>query len=188
MAAAGEGPGWATERRAARARRCWREALEIEDFGNARFVRTLFEQAYANMAARVTADDKIDPGELGLMIVADLPGADVPPGGHSRQIGFRPIGQAADADAAAEGGPCVELPRIALRRRRRRSHRVGAAGGRAARRRVPERRDGRLPRDRCLDRRPVRPVPLEHGRRAVGARTRTSTARSPSRSTCSRAR
>ena len=84
--------------------------LEIKDFGNARFVRTLFERAYANMADRVTADDKIDPDELGLMIVADLPGADVPPGGHSRHIGFRPIGEAADADAAGtesatEGGP-----------------------------------------------------------------------------------
>ena len=89
----------------ARVRQVLTRELEIKDFGNARFVRTLFERAYANMADRVTADDKIDPGELGLMIVADLPGADVPPGGHSRQIGFRPIGQAADADAAAEGGP-----------------------------------------------------------------------------------
>jgi hypothetical protein len=76
--------------------------LEIPDFGNARFVRTLFERAYANMADRVTADDKIDPDELGLMIVADLPGADVPPGGHSRHIGFRPLGAAADGAEGAE--------------------------------------------------------------------------------------
>ena len=57
------------------------------------------------MADRVTADDKIDPDELGLMIVADLPGADVPPGGHSRHIGFRPIGARRPTPSRrAEGG------------------------------------------------------------------------------------
>ena len=72
-------------------RRVLDEERAVPDFGNARFVRTLFERAYANMADRVTADDRIDTEELGTMIVADLPGADVPPGGHSRHIGFRPI-------------------------------------------------------------------------------------------------
>ena len=87
----------------ARVRQVLTRELEIKDFGNARFVRTLFERAYANMADRVTADDKIDPGELALMIVADLPGADVPPGGHSRQIGFRPIGQAGTRSTGQAG-------------------------------------------------------------------------------------
>ena len=86
----------------ARVRQVLTKEREIPDFGNARFVRTLFERAYANMADRVLADDKIDPDELALMIVADLPGADVPPGGHSRHIGFRPLGGAGDeADDAA---------------------------------------------------------------------------------------
>ena len=57
------------------------------------------------MADRVTADDRIDTEELGMMIVADLPGADVPPGGHSRHIGFRPIDAGAtERGDDAEGG------------------------------------------------------------------------------------
>ena len=89
----------------ARVRQVLDEEREVPDFGNARFVRTLFERAYANMADRVTADDRIDAEELGTMIVADLPGADVPPGGHSRHIGFRPIGAGApERGDDAEGG------------------------------------------------------------------------------------
>ena len=89
----------------ARVRQVLDEEREVPDFGNARFVRTLFERAYANMADRVTADDRIDTDELGTMIVADLPGADAPPGGHSRHIGFRPIGAGApDRDDDASGG------------------------------------------------------------------------------------
>ncbi len=63
-------------------------ASKIEDFGNARFVRTLFEQAYANMAARALEDGRIDPAEVELMTAADIPGADTPAGGHSHHIGF----------------------------------------------------------------------------------------------------
>ena len=66
------------------------EARSVEDFGNARFVRSLFERAYANMAARAIADDRIDPEELELLTVADLPDIETPGGGHSRRIGFRP--------------------------------------------------------------------------------------------------
>ncbi len=40
------------------------EAAEQEDFGNARFARSLFEQAYAKMAARAVADGKMDVAEL----------------------------------------------------------------------------------------------------------------------------
>jgi len=64
------------------------QAGTIEDFGNARYVRTLFEQAYANMAARALADDRIEASELDLMTVADIPDAQTPSGGHSRHIGF----------------------------------------------------------------------------------------------------
>jgi stage V sporulation protein K len=65
----------------------------IEDFGNARYVRTLFEQAYANMAARAVADDRIDPVELELMIPADIPDAETPSGGRSHRIGFGAHGE-----------------------------------------------------------------------------------------------
>jgi SpoVK/Ycf46/Vps4 family AAA+-type ATPase len=65
----------------------------IEDFGNARYVRTLFEQAYANMAARAVVDDRIDPGELDLMLPSDIPDAQTPSGGRSHRIGFGARGQ-----------------------------------------------------------------------------------------------
>jgi AAA+ superfamily predicted ATPase len=65
-----------------------RVAAGIEDFGNARYVRTLFEQAYANMADRAVADDRIDAGEIDLMVPADIPDAETPTGGHSHRIGF----------------------------------------------------------------------------------------------------
>ncbi|MEI7743689.1 MAG: AAA family ATPase [Chloroflexota bacterium] len=66
------------------------QAGRIEDFGNARYVRTLFEQAYANMAARVLADGSIDATELDLLTEADIPDAQTPSGGHSHHIGFEP--------------------------------------------------------------------------------------------------
>ena len=63
--------------------------LDQPDFGNARFVRTLFEQAYANMAGRAMSDGTIDVTELRDMTVSDLvdPG-DGPYAAH-RPIGFR---------------------------------------------------------------------------------------------------
>jgi hypothetical protein len=56
-------------------------------------VRTLFEQAYANMAARAVVDDRIDQGELDLMLPADIPDAETPSGGRSHRIGFGVRGQ-----------------------------------------------------------------------------------------------
>jgi AAA+ superfamily predicted ATPase len=64
-------------------------AGEVEDFGNARFVRTLFEQAYANMAARAVADDRIDPDELDLMTLPDIPDGEAAGTGRVRRIGFQ---------------------------------------------------------------------------------------------------
>jgi stage V sporulation protein K len=73
-----------------RARGPFMHGSKSESFGNARFARTLFEEAFANMAARAFQDDRIDEGELELMIVADLPA----PGTHRtiemRRVGFRP--------------------------------------------------------------------------------------------------
>lgn len=65
-------------------------AIHVEDFGNARYVRTLFEQAYANMAARALADGIIDAVELETMLPADLPGHDPSAGGRIHRIGFKP--------------------------------------------------------------------------------------------------
>jgi len=66
------------------------EASGVEDFGNARYVRSLFEQAYANMAARVFADSTIDAAELETMTEADIPVTDPSAGGQPHRIGFRP--------------------------------------------------------------------------------------------------
>ena len=65
------------------------EASRVEDFGNARYVRSLFEQAYANMAARVFADNTIDAAELDTMTEADIPITDPSAGGEPHRIGFR---------------------------------------------------------------------------------------------------
>ncbi len=64
-------------------------AISVEDFGNARYVRSLFEQAYANMAARVLADDTIDAAELDTMMADDIPTSDPAAGDARRRIGFR---------------------------------------------------------------------------------------------------
>ena len=76
-----------------RARGLFVHGSRSEGFGNARFARTLFEEAFANMAARAFEDDRIDEGELELMIVDDLPD----PGAHRtvelRRVGFRPTAQ-----------------------------------------------------------------------------------------------
>jgi SpoVK/Ycf46/Vps4 family AAA+-type ATPase len=48
------------------------EAAAHADFGNARFVRSLFEQAYARMAARAAADGKVEVAELTSLAPDDL--------------------------------------------------------------------------------------------------------------------
>ena len=65
-------------------------AIRVEDFGNARYVRSVFEQAYANMAARILADDAIEDAELETMTVADIPTVDAQGGEPAHHIGFRP--------------------------------------------------------------------------------------------------
>lgn len=64
-------------------------AMGVEDFGNARYVRSLFEQAYANMAARALADDTVDDAELDSMTGADIPVTDPSTGGQRHRIGFQ---------------------------------------------------------------------------------------------------
>jgi SpoVK/Ycf46/Vps4 family AAA+-type ATPase len=65
------------------------KAQARENFGNARWVRSLFELSFANMAQRAVADERIEPAELGLLTAADLPAPDDDRWSAQRLIGFR---------------------------------------------------------------------------------------------------
>jgi Cdc6-like AAA superfamily ATPase len=71
-----------------KAERVFTAACSAPDFGNARFARSLWEQAYANMAARAAEDGVVELAELCEVIPADLPAdqAGLEPG--PRRIGF----------------------------------------------------------------------------------------------------
>ena len=58
-------------------------ASDIGNFGNARYARSIFEQAYANMASRAVADGTIERSEAGELTVADLPTDDSVPHGDA---------------------------------------------------------------------------------------------------------
>jgi len=64
--------------------------LEVGNFGNARFVRSVFEGAYANMATRALADDRIDRAEMDEMAAADLPVEVSQLANPAHRIGFQP--------------------------------------------------------------------------------------------------
>lgn len=64
-------------------------ARKTGNFGNARFARSTFEIAYANMAHRALEDDRIDAEELHEMTLADLPMVDLSHSDDRRPIGFR---------------------------------------------------------------------------------------------------
>ena len=55
-----------------RAEAVLREAVGHPDFGNARFMRSLFEQAYARMAARAAMDGTVDVREVTAFVPDDL--------------------------------------------------------------------------------------------------------------------
>jgi stage V sporulation protein K len=65
------------------------EAGDVGNFGNARYARSIFEQAYANMASRALADGKIEPSEIEDLAAADLPGTVEHSLTEHRKIGFR---------------------------------------------------------------------------------------------------
>ncbi len=56
----------------ARAEQVMAAAVDREAFGNARFVRSLFEQAYARMAARAAADGRVSVSELRAIVPDDV--------------------------------------------------------------------------------------------------------------------
>ena len=69
-------------------------ASTTRDFGNARYVRSLFEGAYAAMAARALADGEISASELRDLVPADVDAAaaSIAAGGSdaaARRIGFQ---------------------------------------------------------------------------------------------------
>lgn len=72
-----------------KAERVMAEAVGQEAFGNARFVRSLFEQAYARMAARAASDGRVSVSELRAItpkdVVLDLDGLRR----ERRRIGFQ---------------------------------------------------------------------------------------------------
>ena len=70
-------------------------ASTTRDFGNARYVRSLFEGAYASMASRALADGEISTSELRDLVPADIDAAaaSIAAGGADatgRRIGFQP--------------------------------------------------------------------------------------------------
>jgi len=72
------------------AARVFARAAVSPDFGNARFARSLFEQAYAHMAARAFADGTVTVDELTVIDVRDLEWEDSVPDRERRPIGFGP--------------------------------------------------------------------------------------------------
>lgn len=64
-------------------------ARSAPDFGNARYARSIWEQAYASMATRAAADGTVELAELGEIAAGDLPDAPSGLGGRQRSIGFR---------------------------------------------------------------------------------------------------
>jgi hypothetical protein len=65
-------------------------AMVAPIFGNARYVRGLFEDAYGRMAARVMEDGQIDAGELSAMTQEDVPTVISGVSMDRPHVGFRP--------------------------------------------------------------------------------------------------
>ena len=59
-----------------------------QEFGNARFARSLFEQAYARMAARAAADGAITVDEVTQLTAQDLEWQEAGFAPEQRRIGF----------------------------------------------------------------------------------------------------
>ena len=65
-----------------------RSAAEQPGFGNARFVRALWEESYANMAVRAASDGETTSSELEEILPVDVPEGVGSPLGLKRKIGF----------------------------------------------------------------------------------------------------
>lgn len=65
-----------------------KSASALPGFGNARFVRALWEESYANMAVRAAEDGETTSSELEEVLPVDVPGGVGSPLGLKRKIGF----------------------------------------------------------------------------------------------------
>jgi Cdc6-like AAA superfamily ATPase len=74
----------------ARAERLLGRAAGRRDFGNARYARSLFEQAYANMAARAADDGVVTIDELGVLLPEDIGDDHSTLEAEPTRIGFAP--------------------------------------------------------------------------------------------------
>ncbi len=72
----------------ATAQQVFRRAAEKQDFGNARFARSLFEQAYARMAARAAMDGAVTVDELMILLPEDIDDDLAMLARETRRIGF----------------------------------------------------------------------------------------------------
>jgi len=73
-----------------RASDLFRHAARLEDFGNARFARSLWERAFANMAVRAHSDGQIELHEVTQLLPADIPALPPPTSVEAEaRIGFR---------------------------------------------------------------------------------------------------
>ena len=80
--------------------------VDQANFGNARYARSLFEDGYANMAARADADGKIERTEIEDLKAEDIPkDADDRHFTEHRRIGFR------SPEVPSAGGPGVATPK-----------------------------------------------------------------------------
>jgi SpoVK/Ycf46/Vps4 family AAA+-type ATPase len=77
----------------------FRQAVNRADFGNARFARSLFEQAYARMAVRAAADEDVHVDELTELIPDDLQWQELGPEAKTRRIGFVDSGPGSEEGA-----------------------------------------------------------------------------------------
>lgn len=75
------------------AKAIFQRARQETDFGNARFARSLFEQAYMRMAARAAADGAFTIDEVTTLRREDVISAIAPSRLDKRQIGFGPAQQ-----------------------------------------------------------------------------------------------
>jgi SpoVK/Ycf46/Vps4 family AAA+-type ATPase len=84
-------------------RRLCAEKVGDANFGNGRYIRSLFEDSYANMAARAYADGKIERAEIENMVAEDVPKENERDLAEKRRrIGFRSPGEDPGARAVNE--------------------------------------------------------------------------------------
>ncbi len=88
----------------AKAREVFEQAVRRDDFGNARFARSLFEGAYARMAIRAAADGTMEVHELTELAPDDLTWKETDVEVNRRRIGFGERGRGKPEDGPTHRG------------------------------------------------------------------------------------